>query len=246
MSQHDASPLLARWQELEIPYAQHNYDGEREGPMTTHLPGELPILITAVHATNHFRASGSSKLADTWTGGMVSLLAEETGATAILRRRTGTFAEDDQVLAAVEKQMMLARPRFVLDIHASAQACAWDLVFGTGSRTITESQRKALFAVDASLFRILKWAGPIDENQLPLLNQLRHESTQQGLSHETNIINYAAISRSSVVTRAMQFGIPAIQVESRPSVRVVPSHAEGAMKTFNMLKATIQNLGRMH
>lgn len=105
-----------------------------------------PVVLTAPHAVPHERG-GATKRADMWTGGLALLLAELTGASAVVR--TASDGDPSWQPHPFKHAVAALRPTAVVDLHAMrAQHAVVELGSGAAQGVpapgITTRLRRAL------------------------------------------------------------------------------------------------------
>lgn len=109
--------------------------------------GNIPIMLSAPHAVNHFR-NGQKKWADLWTGGIALYLQQITGCHLIYN---ACFAEKDPNFDAPEnndyqnalKQYLKNTPVYVLlDLHGSSASREYAVELGTAPSPDKSEQEK--------------------------------------------------------------------------------------------------------
>ncbi|WP_125775121.1 hypothetical protein [Antribacter gilvus] len=151
--------VAARWLALEQVFSEERYDGgrppwpvevanrvvESTSGLLESLPGTRPhVVITAPHATNHVRA-GAMKVADRGTGGLALLLAELTGATALIALHSTGDANFD-VEHPLKVRLAELRPALVIDLHGMRRRPGSDVDLGAGDGLVPDAFVSALRA----------------------------------------------------------------------------------------------------
>ncbi len=205
--------LLNRLMELETAVAYSTLPPEGERPFTYRV-GDLPILISAPHATVHQR-SQREKGEEEFTGALAQLLAETTGAHALYScYRSADDPNWDRVSpykSTLQEIVQGQGIRFVLDLHGMSNRHKFGLALGTmNGRSCPEFEPLILKTIQAQFqqtrigvarsFSELHWDHFI----------LNHPRFTGGVANYT-ITRFAA----------EQLGIPALQIELCSSARVV-------------------------
>lgn len=81
MDKHDIKMRIKKIKELNRVFEHNRYNGSGKESFEF-IDGNIPILISAPHAVNHFR-NGAVKYADKLTGGLAKFLHNETGCHVI-------------------------------------------------------------------------------------------------------------------------------------------------------------------
>lgn len=129
-----ASPLCARWIELDRPYRADPPPAEA---VRLARYGGRRLVVTAPHAVRH-RRRGLDKPADLRTGGLAELLAERLGGTALGSvGRLGSDPNWDAPPTAFRTRLLevlaaMRAPALVLDLHGMGDAWGADAVIGLG------------------------------------------------------------------------------------------------------------------
>ena len=205
--------FLNRLQELETAVSYTTLAPNGEQPFT-YQPGDLPILISAPHATAHLRRQ-RIKGEEEFTGALAQFLAEKTGAHALY---THYRSLDDpnwdrhspykQHLREIVKKNDI---RFVVDLHGMSNKYKIGLALGTMNgrscpaheSLILETVQKQFQSTSqtaAKRFVELRWDHFV----------LNHSRFTGGLANYT-ITRFAS----------QQLGVPALQIELCASARVV-------------------------
>jgi len=176
------------------------------------MAGNIPIIITAPHATMPFR-EGTYRFSDGGgTGALAKALNTLTGATVIYTTYSSpsdpNFYNDNDFKRALGEAIGKYKPMLVLDIHGSHSHRPYDVDLGTmGGKSLMGNEVFVSTLIDA----------------------LRNE----GL---TNIsYNYFAASKNQTVTKfSSAHGVPAIQLEVN-STWLTPSHDNLSAHRFAQL-----------
>lgn len=151
--------VAARWLALEQVFSRDGYDGGRSpllagvadlvvdstpGLLETRPASRPHVVVTAPHATNHERA-GATKVADRGTGGLALLLAELTGATALVALNTPGDANFDAE-HPLKARLAELRPSVVIDLHGMRRRPESDVDLGTGEGLVPQAVIDVLHA----------------------------------------------------------------------------------------------------
>lgn len=155
------------------------------------VPGNIPVIITAPHATRPLR-EGNRRFAD--GGGTAALalsVAELTGAHVIYTTGEGpsdpNYYDDNGFKRELARLIDEIQPRYVLDIHGSHPYRPYDIDLGT-------MHGESLLGQDA------------------LLQELVQSLRREGIVNISS--NYFAGAKNQTITKfAASLGVPAIQVE---------------------------------
>lgn len=127
-------------------FSANNYDGNAKENYKI-IRGNIPIMLSAPHAVNHFRG-GQKKWADLWTGAIALYLQQTTGCHLIYN---ACFAEKDPNFDASEnndyqnalKQYIKNTPIYVLlDLHGSSASREYAVELGTAPSPDKSEQEK--------------------------------------------------------------------------------------------------------
>ncbi|WP_346838411.1 hypothetical protein [Microbulbifer sp. SAOS-129_SWC] len=155
------------------------------------VPGRIPVILTAPHATRPLR-EGNRRFSD--GGGTAALalsVAELTGAYVIYTTHEGpsdpNYYDDNAFKRQLGRLIAEVRPRYVLDIHGSHPFRPYDIDLGTmGGRSLLGQQA--------------------------LLRDLIASLEREGLQNIS--YNYFGAAKNRTITKfAAGLGVPAIQVE---------------------------------
>lgn len=176
------------------------------------VPGNIPVIITAPHATRPLR-NGNRRFAD--GGGTAALalsVAELTGAYVIYTTGEGpsdpNYYDDNAFKRELARLIEEIQPRYILDIHGSHPYRPYDIDLGT-------MNGESLLGQDAL--------------RQGLLQSLRHE----GIVNISS--NYFAGAKNQTITKfSASLGVPAIQVEVNTNL-VSPSEGDVQAQRFSQL-----------
>lgn len=137
-----AAPTLLEWRLCERHFAGNAYDGHLAPPLHVQ-EAEHPLILTAVHAVNHYR-DDEPKVADLYTGSMVLFLAERLGCNAALNTHKHPAMNCAWGTPPIEAWLSarapaLQQPR-VLDVHGARDNDAFDVSLGTGGEITPEQE----------------------------------------------------------------------------------------------------------
>ncbi|GAA5525495.1 hypothetical protein Maes01_02065 [Microbulbifer aestuariivivens] len=176
------------------------------------VPGRIPVIITAPHATRPLR-NGNRRFAD--GGGTAALalaVAELTGAHVIYTTHEGpsdpNYYDDNDFKRELARLIGEVRPRYVLDIHGSHAYRPFDLDLGTmGGRSLL--------------------------GQEALLHELIASLRAEGLDNLS--YNYFGAAKSETITKfASGLGVPAVQLEANTNY-LSPSAGSVQAQRFSQL-----------
>lgn len=175
-------------------------------------PGNIPVVITAPHATRPLR-NGNRRFSD--GGGTAALalaVAELTGAHVIYTTHEGpsdpNYYDDNDFKRELARLIDEVRPRYVLDIHGSHPYRPYDIDLGTmGGQSLL--------------------------GQEALLHELIASLRGEGLDNLS--YNYFGASKNQTITKfAAGLGVPAIQVEVNTNY-LSPSEGNVEAQRFSQL-----------
>lgn len=236
--------LLERLLELETAVAHKTFAPDGKRPFA-HLPGHLPILISAPHATAHQRHH-RLKREEGFTGALAHFLAETTGAQALYSRyRSPDDPNWDQHSPYKQRLQEIVQThdvRFVLDLHGMSNRHKIGLALGSmNGRSCPHYEPIILQTVGkpftqtteamAKTFPRLHWDHFV----------LNHTRFTGGLAHHT-ITRFAS----------QQLGVAALQIELCAAVRIVEKRPSGTptqpyrgqsepiVQTVNLLQNLVQ------
>ncbi len=235
--------FLHRLQELEtaVSYIILAPDGE---PSFTYQPGDLPILISAPHATAHLRRQ-RLKGEEEFTGALAQFLAEQTGIHALYShyRSPGdpNWDRHSPYKQRLQEIVQSNGIRFVLDLHGMTNKYKIGLALGTMNGRSCPDHESLILTTIEKQFRPTSQAAANKFSELHWDHfVLNHSRFTGGLTNYT-------------VTRfaSQQLGIPAIQIELCASARVVErrpldkwpvpfrGQPEAIEQTINLLQALV-------
>lgn len=131
-----------RIRELERLFSDNQYDGRGEKAFCIE-EGNIPIMVSAPHAINHFR-DGHVKRADVYTGGITRFLHEATGCHIIYSSKytesdpnydlPGTNRYQDELVSYFEKHRVFV----LLDLHGASKNREYAIELGTAPKQYPE------------------------------------------------------------------------------------------------------------
>ena len=205
--------LLNRLMELETAVSYTTPPPEGERPFT-YQAGDLPILVSAPHATVHQRCQ-REKGEEEFTGALAQLLAETIGVHTLYscdRLMDDPNWDRSSPYKTTLQEIGQSRDiRFVLDLHGMSNRHRFGLALGTmNGRSCPTFEPLILQTVQAQ-FQQTSQAAAKSYTDLHWDHfVLNHARFTGGLANHT-ITRYAA----------EQLGIPALQIELCSSARVV-------------------------
>lgn len=126
-----------RWLDLEKTFETNLYNGESDPGDVLFVAGTRRprLLLAAVHSVNHTR-DGETKFADRGTGGLVLLLAEIVGCSALIIRGRDPGDANWDVNHSTRDVILshFGLPGTIIDFHGMKHR-GIDLEFGTGHTT---------------------------------------------------------------------------------------------------------------
>ena len=179
------------------------------------VPGRIPVLLSAPHACMHIR-DGVEKMEEEFTAAIALLLAERTGAHALV---TDRFNREDpnwlpgglykDTLGTVVRQESVA---LVIDLHGMTNRYGASVALGT---------MKGRACDVASVLPAFESAGFRSISEPELTTSQRHNWRNLVVDHS----RFTGGLRSHTVTRfcCEQLGVSAVQVELASRARVVYS-----------------------
>jgi hypothetical protein len=211
--------LLNRLVELETAVAHKTFAPEGERTFT-YLPGHLPLLISAPHATIHQRHN-RVKREEGFTGAMAHFLAETTGAHALYSRYRSpddpNWNRHSPYKRFLQKVVQSHHVQFVIDLHGMSNRHNIGLALGSMNGRSCPMQEPII------LQTITQHYDQTSETTANSLAALRwdyfvwnHSKFTGGLTNHT-------------VTRfvSQQLGVAALQVELCAALRIVKKRPSG-------------------
>lgn len=230
--------MLNRLVELETAVSPLTFAPEGERPFA-HQPGQLPILISAPHATVHQR-SNRLKKEEGFTGALAQLLAETTKAHAFYTRFRSpddpNWDRQNPYKAHLAEMVNRHGIRFVLDLHGMSDKHGIGVALGSmNGRSCPDHEPLILQTVGQQFTETSEEAA----------------ESFSGLHWDHFVHNHSRFTGgvvSHTITRfaSQQLGVPALQVELCSSVRVVGKHPFTSPNSTNQpvlhTVAMLQNL----
>jgi hypothetical protein len=201
MPVHD---LVARLVDLEadVSYNALAAPGESE---FRHVPGRVPVLISAPHGAAHTRL-GQAKDEDEYTAGLARLVAELTGAHVFYARRRSLTDPNWDAGAPYKLRLAeivrLTRIDFILDLHGAADRRPFGLALGTLSGRSCAGQLPAII-------RALERSGFSRDGQGMARLDVDGAFTANGKTGQETVTRFAWST----------LGVPAAQLEINESLR---------------------------
>ena len=205
--------LLERLIELETAVSPLTFAPEGERPYT-HQPGQLPILISAPHATVHTRCRRLKK-EEGFTGALAHLLAETTGAHAFYSRYRSAddpnWDEDSPYKQGLQEIIRTHDIQFVLDLHGMSDQHKIGVALGSMNGRSCPNQEPLI------LQTVAEQLTQTDEDEASAFSQLRWDHFVLNHSRFTGGVANHTITRFV----SQKLGVSALQIELCSSVRVV-------------------------
>lgn len=221
--------IIDRLVELEsgIQYQEYASDSE---PEFLHIPGTLPILISAPHGAKHTRDC-EDKEEDEYTAGLARLIGERTGAHVLYARRRSR-TDPNAAFDAPYKQSLLKivqdhQINFVLDLHGAKAASKFGIALGTG---------KGISCNDLEKQTIIKTFEKHNLSEINLASTSRLDIDQQwpGLGNDL---------REPIIKFCKKHAIPAAQLEINARLRIPKRKEDSSIREdFTGDTASILNL----
>lgn len=212
------NPSVLEWRLSERHFAGNGYDGHL-APLLYTQEATHPLILTAVHAVNHYR-DAEPKVADVFTGSLALLLAERVGCNVGINTHKNPAMNCAWGTPAIEHWLMqrvaILEAPYVLDIHGAKDNETFDVALGTG--------------------------GAILPTQEAWLNRCIPALEQAGLRVALNVEGYAALSPRSLTARirAQDLPLTPLQIEITRRWR---SPEEDLARANHLLCALHQALG---
>ena len=230
------STLFDQLLKLESAVSYKSLPPEGERPFT-YQSGQLPILISAPHATAHQRKQ-FIKGEEEFTAAFAQHLAEMTGIHVLYSRYRSTddpnWDRNSPYKRYLHETVRANDIRFVLDLHGMSNRHKIGLALGTINgrscpdhepliiKTIQQHQFHQTTQANAKTFPTLRWDHFV----------LNHSRFTGGLANHT-ITRFAS----------QKLGVPALQIELCSSARVVQRQPFGKWPTnFRGQPEAIQNM----
>lgn len=229
--------VLNRLLELETAVSHTSFAPNGERPYK-YQPGDLPILISAPHATAHQRHRRLKK-EEGFTGALAQLLAETSGAHALYTLYRSPDDPNWDRYSPYKEQLgeLVNRHhiRFVVDLHGMSDRHKIGVALGSmNGRSCPEYEPIILQTVRQHLTET-------DEEATELFPGLHWDHFVHNHSRFTGGVVSHTVTRFA----AQQLGVPALQIELCTAVRVVgkrPSYLNPAQEPILHTVAMLQNL----
>jgi hypothetical protein len=214
-------------------------------PAFTHIPGTLPILISAPHSTAHWR-NGRLKKEEGFTAAISHYIAMKTGAHALYTHyqseKDPNWHKTAPYKSALARILSRQRIKFVLDLHGMSNRHNIGLALGTiNGRSCPQHEQNIIQTLQAHGFH---------QTSATHARELEHLQWRQFI---VNHPRFTGGVTSHTVTRfvSQEVGIPAAQLELCTLLRVVPPHYQryedllgGVETAVSALIALVQNLSQ--
>lgn len=147
---------LSLWSELNIPFEEDLFNGNKESPPTVYVKGSNQILLVSVHGVSHFSGVNVDdyKIADLNTGGLVRLIQSELHTSSVINYNRSLsnnpwlgWTDSNRV---VTEFLTLNSNGVVLDIHGCKDNNDFDLALGTCINPPNDYQKNVI----SLLFRL--------------------------------------------------------------------------------------------
>jgi hypothetical protein len=202
-------------------------------PAFTHIPGTLPILISAPHSAAHWR-NGRLKKEEGFTAAIAQYTAAATGAHAFYTHyesaKDPNWHRDAPYKSALARILNQQRIKFVLDIHGMSNRYNIGLALGTiNGRSCPQHELPMIQTLQAHGFYQTSPGHAIQFEQL----QWQHF-----------IVNHPRFTggvTSHTITRfvSQEVGIPAAQLELCTLLRIVPPQYKRYEHLLGGVKAAV-------
>jgi hypothetical protein len=127
--------LIERLIELEESGVRYQERASNDEAEYLHVPGQVPVLLSAPHGAVHGRDGRPRKEEDEYTAGLARLVAEMTGAHALYARRrsdTDPNYHSEAPYRDLLRTIVLAQSmHFVLDVHGASAGREFGIALGT-------------------------------------------------------------------------------------------------------------------
>lgn len=141
MDKHDIKMRIKKIKELNRVFEHNRYNGSGKESFEF-IEGNIPILISAPHAVNHFR-NGAVKYADKLTGGLAKFLHNETGCHVIFSSKYSesdpNFDLESDYKAKLAKYIFDHNIELVIDLHGSSKDKPYAIELGTVPNSLCEN-----------------------------------------------------------------------------------------------------------
>ena len=210
-----AASLIEHMAEIELGrFSVNDYRGLPDAPPFSVVEGELPVIVSAPHAVSQLR-EGRVKPSDDFTGAMALVVAELSGASAIVASRYDACDPNwDSFEACAYKQTLAGLVRqcgavAVLDLHGVPAAASDAIEIGSADGFAV----RAMPGVDEFACRFLR-------------EQLHEHLERHGKTVSLNARHAARGPNTVTHAIARQCGVAALQFEISSPFRV-PIDAKG-------------------
>lgn len=133
MNKRDIKTRINRIVKLNKSFSGNKYNGVGKEKFSF-LNGNIPILLSAPHAVNHFR-NGSVKYADKMTGGLVKFLQNETGCHIVCSTKYSesdpNFDLESEYKNQLAEYIFNHDIKLVIDLHGSSKEKPYAVELGT-------------------------------------------------------------------------------------------------------------------
>lgn len=219
--------------ELEKKFFINNYDGD--GVSWFELcEGEIPVMISAPHAVNHF-ARGKMKYAEILTGGIAEYLQEQTHCHLMyVTRYKDLDANSDPADICKYKQKLLdyisvSGVKVLIDLHGMKANPDYAVELGTGGNG------------DPTLNGYNLIANIVEETMKHSLNNYLVEDNKQIVRN----VRFAARGKNTITNFiSSQLRIPCLQIEVGGEYRDI-KNPERLGALIIGLQSTIENISRL-
>lgn len=237
--------LLERLLELETAVSHTIFAPEGERPYI-HQPGELPVLLSAPHATAHMRCRRIKK-EEGFTGALAHLLAETTGAHAFYSRYSladdPNWDEHSPYKRCLQNIVEANGIQFVLDLHGMSDRHKIGVALGSMNGRSCPNHEPLILQTMAAQFT------QTDEDAASAFPQLRWDHFVLNHSRFTGGVANHTITRFA----SQRLGLSAMQIELCASVRVVKKRpstpgsiaSDNHYQPVSQIIALLQNLIRV-
>ncbi|WP_420643286.1 hypothetical protein [Candidatus Leptofilum sp.] len=226
--------VLNRLLELETAVAHKTVAPTGKRPFA-HQAGNLPVLISAPHATVHQRQH-RLKREEGFTGALAQLVAETTGAHALYCRYQSADDPNWDAHSPYKRQLQKIvhahNIQFVLDLHGMSNRHKIGVALGSMNGRSCPNHEPAIVTAVAKQFTQTDEATAASFLRLHWNHfVLNHSRFTGGLANHT-------------VTRfaSQTLGIPAVQIELCAAVRVVRKRPFALPKPIFQAVTTLQNV----
>ncbi|MBN8209836.1 N-formylglutamate amidohydrolase [Bacillus sp. NTK071] len=205
--------------ELEDQFSQHKYHGAiQSNEFTSNKEGVLPILISAPHATKHWR-NGRVKSADIYTGSIALLLYQLTGCHVMVKTKIG---EDPNYVVGGEYKEILSEfcrthsIHTIIDLHGASSEHSFDIEMGSNfGESLSDDKARRI----AQVFQNHRFKVALNGTF--------------AASHKGTITNYVS----------QELGIDAVQLEINKEYRNPRNELELFLKMVDCLRDIVTTVG---